>query len=104
KDGLADVLLIVRLLRHLDTGAAGDVVQPHLAGPNRPRAAEVLVRGDELPVRRPGRAVEQPEVFFGDLGRLRAVAIHDPDVVAAAPIARESDMFAVGAVAWLHIP
>ena len=68
KDRLADVLLIVRLLRHLDTRAAGDVIQPHLAGPNRPRAAEVLVRGDELPVRRPRGAVQQSEVFFGDLG------------------------------------
>src|SRR5213075_1392131 len=63
-----------------------------------------LARDEELAVRRPGRLVEQAERLLRHLLRVRSVAIHDPDVVAAGAVAGEGDPFAVRAVTRLHVP
>src|SRR5690606_22586462 len=100
---LADVLLLVGLLHQLDAAAgAGGVVQPELARAQRARGGEVLAGDDVLPVRRPGRVVEQAEVLFGHLARITAVGGDGPDVVAAAAVGGEGDAAAVRRPARLH--
>src|SRR5690606_4634402 len=103
--GLAEVLLLVRLLHQLDAvaGATG-VVEPQLAGAQRARGREVLAGDDVLAVRRPGRIVDQAEAFTGDLARIAAVGGHRPDVVAAAAVGGEGDAAAVGRPARLDVP
>src|SRR5690606_25472405 len=102
---LADVLLLVGLLHQLDAAAgAGGVVQPELARAQRARGGEVLAGDDVLPVRRPGRVVEQAEVLFGHLARITAVGGDGPDVVAAAAVGGEGDAAAVRRPARLHVP
>src|SRR4051794_38724943 len=59
---------------------------------------------DVLAVRRPRWTVQQPELFFGYLLRLRTVSVHDPDVVAPCTVTGECDALSIGAVARLHIP
>ncbi len=102
--GLAQVLLPVRLLVQLHAlAAAAGVVQPDLARAQRARAGEVLARRDVLAVGRPGRRVEQAEVFLRDGLGVGAVGVHHPHVVAAARIADVGDAPAVRRPARLHL-
>ncbi len=104
EDGLAGVLLVVGALGELQAVAAAAVVEPHLAGAEGALGGEVLAGDDVLAVGRPGRAVEQAERLLGDRARVRAVAVDEPDVVAAPLVAGEGDRLAVRAVAGLHLP
>src|SRR5204863_110677 len=101
---LAGVLLIGTLLGELQALATAAVIEPHLARAEGALGREVLAGDDVFAVRRPTRLVEQAEGLFGHLLRIGAVAIHDPDVVAAGAVAGEGDPFAVRAVARLHVP
>src|SRR6185295_12197779 len=89
EDGLAGVLLVVGLLGELQAVAAAPVVEPHLAGAERPLGREVLAGHDVLAVRGPRRAVEQPEALLGHGAGVLAVAVDQPDVVAAPLVAGE---------------
>ena len=103
---LAKLLLELRIgpfdQRHA-VADAGDMVEPDLAGAERALRREVLARGDILPVRAPGRRVEQPEILAGDLAGAGAVGVHHPDIVAAAPVRGEGDHLPVGREARLHV-
>ncbi|EAU61692.1 hypothetical protein STIAU_2889, partial [Stigmatella aurantiaca DW4/3-1] len=102
--GLARILLIIGPLGELDALAARAVVEPHLARAQRAPGGEVLARHEVLAVRRPGGAVEQAEGLLRHGARVRAIPLHDPQVVAATPVAREGDGGAIRAVAGLHVP
>ena len=102
--GLAQILLVIGALVELQPLAAAPMVEPDLARAQRAARGEVLARGDELPVGTPRRIVEQAEIFLGHGRGVRAVPLHDPDVVSAAPVAGERDRLSVGAVARLHVP
>jgi hypothetical protein len=91
-------------LGELEALAAAAVVEPHLAGAGRALRGEVLARHDVLAVGRPVGAVEEAEGLFADLLRVLAVAVGDPDVVAAPLVAGEGELLAVGAVARLLLP
>ncbi len=97
-DGLAQLLLVllVGLLDQRNAAAAGDVVEPDLAGAERAPGGEMLLGGDEAAVRAPRRLVEEPEILLGQLALVRAVDVHDPDIVAAAAVRGEGDAAAVG--------
>ena len=88
----------------LHAPAAGNVIQPHLARAERAARREMLLRDDESPVRAPARLVEQAELLLGQRDLVAAVRIHQPDVVAAAPVGSEGDAFTVGAEARVHFP
>src|SRR6185295_19246526 len=104
--GLADVFLVagVRPLGEHDAVAAAPMVEPDLAGADRAPGGEVFARGDVVAVGGPGRAVQQPEGLLTDLLRVLAVAIRDPDVVAAPLVAGERDPLAVRTVGRLFLP
>jgi hypothetical protein len=82
---------------------AGDVVEPDLAGTERPRRREMLARRDILPVGAPGRRVQQAEGLARDLTDPRPVRVHHPDIVAAAPVRGEGDELPVRREAGLHV-
>uniref|UniRef100_A0A0N4Z2Z0 BON domain-containing protein n=1 Tax=Parastrongyloides trichosuri TaxID=131310 RepID=A0A0N4Z2Z0_PARTI len=103
--GLARVLLLGAALGQLHAAAAARaVVHPHLARAQRARGGEVLAPDDELAVRRPGGGVQQAEGLAGHLARVGAVAVHDPQVVAARAVRGEGDETAVRRIARLHVP
>ncbi len=77
------------------------MIHPQLAAAQRSRAPHVPLHDDVLAVRRPDGGGGQRVFLLGQLPTIRAVAIHQPDVVDAAAIADESDRPAVGAVARL---
>ena len=80
------------------------MIEPHLAGPERARRGEVLARDNVIAVGGPVRSVEQAEAFLGDRALGRSVAVHYPDIVAAAAVGRKGDFASVGRVARLHVP
>jgi hypothetical protein len=102
--GLTEILLIVGALGQLQAVAPAAVVEPNLSGTQRPARSEVLARGDELAIGAPRRIVEQAEILRADFPGIRTVPFHNPDVVAATPVAREGDPLAVRAEARLHVP
>ncbi len=102
--GFARILLLRPTLGHLHAAAARTVEQPHLARAQRPGRGEMLAADDELAVRRPFGLVDQAEGLGRDGLGVRAVAVHHPDVVAAAPVGGEGDAAAVGRIARLHVP
>ena len=79
------------------------MVHPHLPRAERTTAREMLARHDVVSIGREHRIVEQSEVFFGDLTRISAVCIHQPDVVAPTRIARKEDRFSVGTESRLNL-
>ena len=97
-DRLAQFLLqrFAGTLDQLHTAATRDMVHPDLARAERASGCEVLLRDDELSVRRPCRLVEQAEVFFRYLALVRAIGIHHPDIVCAPTVRREGDAAAIG--------
>uniref|UniRef100_A0A0N4Z8I7 LigA n=1 Tax=Parastrongyloides trichosuri TaxID=131310 RepID=A0A0N4Z8I7_PARTI len=102
--GFARVLLLGAALGQLHAAAAGAVVHPHLARAQRARRGEVLAADDELAVRRPVGLGQQAEGLVRHLFGVGAVAIHDPQVVAAAPVRGEGDGAAVRRIFGLHVP
>ncbi|MNQ54653.1 hypothetical protein D3C85_687240 [compost metagenome] len=102
--GLARVLLLGAALGQLHAAAARAVVHPHLARAQRARRGEVLAADDELAVRRPVGLGQQAEGLVRHLSGVRPVAIHDPQVVAAAPVRGEGDGAAVRRELGLHVP
>ena len=56
----------------------------------------MLLGDDELAVGRPARLVEQAEIFLRDLLLVAAIAVHQPDIVAARAVGDEGDTLAVG--------
>ena len=56
---------------------------------------------DKAPIRAPARLIEQAEVFLGQLTLIRAVNIHDPDIVTAPAIRHKSDALTIGRKARL---
>jgi hypothetical protein len=56
----------------------------------------MLLCDDELAVGAPARLIEQTEIFFRNLFLVAAVAVHQPDIVAARAVGHERDPFAVG--------
>ena len=103
--GLVGVLLLGARLGHLHAvAAAGAVIEPHFARAQRARRGEMLARDEVIAVGRPVGLVEQAEVLLGDLPRVPAIAVHRPDIVAAAAIGGEGDLAAVGRIARLHFP
>ena len=103
EDRLAQFLLVLLAgaLDEQDAVAAGDVVHPDLTRAERAPGGEVLLGDDVLPVRAPARLVEQAEALVGQLALVAAVAVHDPDVVAAAAVGGEGDPLAIGREARL---
>ncbi len=85
----------VRPLDKRNARAAGHVVHPYLAGSGRALSREMLARRDEAAVGAPGRVVEKREGLFGELPPVGAVDVHNPDVLAAAPIGGEGNLPAV---------
>src|SRR5690606_27289586 len=103
--GLARILLLGAALGQLHAAAAARaVVHPHLAGAQRARGGEVLAADDELAVGRPGRGVQKADGLVRHLTRVGAVAVHDPQVVAARAVRGEGDEAAVRRIARLHVP
>ncbi len=102
--GFVHILLVVFALGELNTVAAGKVVKPHFAGAERAGAGEMFAGHEILAVGHPGGVVQQAKRFGGHLPGLGAVGVHHPDIVAAACIAREKQLFAVGRKARLHFP
>jgi hypothetical protein len=102
-DRLAELLLVllVGLLDERYPGPAGDVVEPDLAGAERAPGGEMLLGRDEAAVGAPARLVEEPEILLGQLALVRAVDVHDPDIVAAAAVGGEGDAPPVGREARL---
>jgi hypothetical protein len=101
RDGrLAQVFLPVGLLVELHALVLGRVgvhgKQPDLARAGAARAGVVLAGQQVLAVRVPDGVVQQPEVFLRDGVGVASVRVHDPQVVAAAGIAQEGDLLAVG--------
>ena len=98
EDRLTEFLLELGIgpLDERDAIAAGDMVEPDLAGAEAALGGEMLARGDELAVRAPGRIVEEGEAFLGQLAFAGTVRVHDPDIVAAAAIRGEGDLASVG--------
>src|SRR5947208_6304355 len=80
------------------------MIEPHLARAERSRRGEVLARNDIVSIGGPLRAVQQPEALLRDRPWARSVAVHYPDVVAAAAVGRESDLASARGVARLHVP
>ena len=102
--GFPGVLLLRAPRGELDTAAARAVIHPHLAGPQRPGRGEVFARHDELAVRRPVGRVQQTEALVRHLRRVRPVAVHDPDIVAAVTVGGEGDLRPVRRIFRLHVP
>ena len=100
----AGILLLGATLGQLHALATRAVVHPHLAGPERAARGEMLSTHDKLAVRRPVGLVQQTEALVADLGRVRPVAVHHPDVVAAAAVRGEGDLTAVRRIFGLHVP
>ena len=94
---LAQFLLVafVHALDQRNPAAALDMEQPDFARAERAPGGEVLFRDDVTPVRAPARLVHQAEVFLGQLLAVAAIGIHQPDVVAAAPVGHERDSLAI---------
>jgi len=78
--------------------------EPDLARAERAELGEVLPRRDPLAVGREDGRVDQAVALLGHGARVRAVAVDQPDVVAAATIGGEGDRLAVGRIARLHVP
>ena len=72
------------------------MVHPDLARTEGAPGGEVLLGHDVLAIRAPACLVEQAEALIGELALVAAVAVHDPDVVAAAAVGREGDPPAIG--------
>ncbi len=105
-DRLAQFLLVLLVgpLDQSDAAAARDVVEPDFAGARAAPGGEVLLGDDEAAVGRPVGLVQQAEAFLGQLLPVRAIGIHQPDIVAPAAIRGESDAAAIGRPARLHFP
>jgi len=100
-------LLLVRFARFLDQlhpAAAGDMVDPDFPRAQRTLGGEMFLGHDIAAVGAPARLVEQAEFFLGHLLLVAAVAVHDPDIVTAAPVGGEGDAVAVGREARLDFP
>ncbi len=80
------------------------MIDPYLTRSGRTLGGEVLLGGDIATVGAPGRLVEQPEVFLGNLPLVGPVGAHDPDVVASAAVRGKGDTLAVGRKARLDFP
>ena len=102
----AEVHLVVLALGQLQAagGAAVDRIHPQFAGAERALRGEMLAADQVLAIRRPHRIVEQAEILLRHLRRAAAVAIHAPQVVAAAAVGGVGDLFAVGRETRLHVP
>ena len=105
-DRLAEFLLVLfaGLLDQLDPTAAGDVIDPDFARAERPSSGEMFLGHDIAAVGAPAGLVEQTELFLGHLLLVAAVAVHDPDIVAAGPVRGKGDALAVRREARLHFP
>ena len=102
--GLVDVLLVVLAFGELQAAAAGEVVHPYFARPQRALRSKVLAGNEIHAVGHPCGVVQQAEIFMGYLSGIAAIGIHHPDVVAPAGIAGEKDFAAIGTKARLHLP
>src|SRR3546814_18046767 len=79
------------------------MVHPHLAGAERATGGEMLLSDEELAVGRPARMIEQAEILLRDLALVAAVAVHQPDIVAARAVGDEGDALAAGREAGLML-
>src|SRR3546814_14523521 len=79
------------------------MVHPHLAGAERATGGEMLLGDEELAIGRPARLVEEAEIFLRDLALIAAVAVHQPDIVAARAVGDERDAPAVAREARLML-
>ena len=106
EDRLAELFLmsLARPLDKLHAVAAGNVIEPDFADAKRTLGGEVLARREIFPVRRPSDVVEKTEAFLRHLTFVRAVDVHDPDIVAAATVGSERDFLAVRRKPRLHLP
>ena len=77
------------------------MVHPDLARTERALGGEVLLGHDVLAIRAPAWLVEQAEALIGELAPVAAVAVHDPDIVAAAAVGGEGDPPTIGGEARL---
>src|SRR3546814_4523377 len=88
-------MLFIGLLDQWHARAARHMVHPHLAGAERATGGEMLLGDEELAVGRPARLIEQAEILLRDLALVAAVAVHQPDIVAARAVGDEGDALAV---------
>ena len=97
-DGLAQFLLqgVARPLHQLDTAPTRNMVDPDLACAERTLGGEMLLGDDIIAVGRPACLIDEAEILLGQLALVRPIDIHDPDVVAAAPVGGEGDAAAIG--------
>src|SRR3546814_5421543 len=63
----------------------------------------MLLGDEERAVGRPARLIEQAEILLRDLALVAAVAVHQPDIVAARAVGDEGDALAVGREARLML-
>ena len=105
-DWLAQFLLplLAGPLDQLHAAAARNMIEPYLPGAERAPRGEMLLRHDILPIGRPAGLVEQTEILVRYLPLVRAIGVHNPDIVTPAPIRGEGDAAAVGGKARLYFP
>jgi len=99
--GFSGVLLPVAPFGELEPAPAADMVHPHLTRPERPGVAVVLPCNDVPAVRTPDRVVQLSFILLRQLFRVRAVRVHDPDILDPVPVARVGNFRPVRAVPGL---
>jgi hypothetical protein len=77
------------------------MIEPNLTGAERTARRKMLLGGNKPAVGAPACLIEQTEIFLAHLAFVRAVGIHNPDIIAAATVRRESDAPAIGREARL---
>ena len=103
EDGFAQFLLmlVIGLLHQLNPCAARHMVKPDFAGTQRTARGEMLLGGDEAAIGAPAWLIEQAEILFAHLPFVGTVAVHDPDIVAAAPVGGKGNARSIGGKARL---
>ena len=91
-------------LHQLHPAAAGYVIEPDFSGPGAALGGEMLLGDDVTSVGGPAGLVQQAEVFLGHLQLVRAVGVHQPDIVATGAVGNESDAAAIGRESGLDLP
>src|SRR3546814_12052672 len=89
-------MLFIGLLDQWHARAARHMVHPHLAGAERATGGEMLLGDEERAAGRPARLIEPAEILPPDPALVAAVAVNQPDIVAARAVGAGSTARAVG--------
>ena len=80
------------------------MVDPDLARPSRARGGEVLLCRNVASIRAPRRLIEQTKALLRHLTLVGTIYVHNPDIVAAAPVRGKGDPRPIGRKTRLHFP